>query len=492
MITIKRARLFFFIVTLAAIAPSSGRALVSPAAAPAAAGRHEAFAGQFFAGQFFEGSEQALQSRFDKNGDKKLDAAERKAALDYLGAGGIGRVSSAPVAKILPSSARAVPASTPLYDPATLRTLFLEFEDANWERELAVFKQTDILVPANLTIDGKTYRDVGVRFRGNSSFRMVGDGQKRSLSITLDAFVKDQAVLGFTALNLLNSHADPSFLHAVLFLQAARELMPAPRANYVRIVINGENWGIYPNIEQINGSFLKEWFKSESGTRWKVPGSLNGRGGLEYWGDDPGAYKQSFEIKGVDDPKAWQALINLTRVLNTTPPEKLEAALAGILDVDGALRFLALDNALVNNDGYWVRASDYAIYLDPGGKFHILIHDVNEAFGGVGGGFPMNAGPAGPDPLVGLNDPSKPLRSKLLAVPALRAKYLGYTRQIASKWLDWKSLQAIAEGYRKLISEDVRADNRKIYSFEEFVEGPSELKGFADLRRPLLLNYPER
>lgn len=104
----------------------------------------------------------------------------------------------------------------------------------------------------------------------------------------------------------------------------------------------------------------------------------------------------------------------------------------------------------------------------------------------------MNAGPAGPDPLVGLNDPSKPLRSKLLAVPALRAKYLGYTRQIASKWLDWKSLQAIAEGYRKLISEDVRADNRKIYSFEEFVEGPSELKGFADLRRPLLLNYPER
>jgi spore coat protein CotH len=321
---------------------------------------------------------------------------------------------------------------------------------------------------------------------------MVGEGQKRSLNISVDEFVKNQALLGFTTLNLLNAHADPSFLHAVLFLQAARELMPAPRANYVRLVINGENWGIYPNVEQINKVFIKEWFKTDAGTRWKAPGSLRGRAGLEYWGDDLAAYKGVFEIKGEDTPKAWQSLVTLTRVLNTTAPDKLEAALAGILDVDGALRFLALDNALVNNDGYWTRASDYAIYLDPGGKFHVLIYDVNEAFGGVGGGFPMNAGPAGPDPLVGLTDPSKPLRSKLLAVPALRAKYLAYTRQIAARWLDWKTVEPIAARYRTLISAEVKADSRKLYSFGEFERGPADLKGLADLRKELLLNYPQR
>ena len=44
------------------------------------------------------------------------------------------------------------------------------------------------------------------------------------------------------------------------------------------------------------------------------------------------------------------------------------------------------------------------------------------------------------DSLVGLDDTSKPLRSKLLAVPALRARYLGYVREIADKWLDWRTI----------------------------------------------------
>ena len=56
-------------------------------------------------------------------------------------------------------------------------------------------------------------------------------------------------------------------------------------------------------------------------------------------------------------------------MLNETPPEKLEAALSPMLDVDGALKFLALEVALVNSDGYWTRASDYSIYQDEKGSF---------------------------------------------------------------------------------------------------------------------------
>ena len=65
-----------------------------------------------------------------------------------------------------------------------------------------------------------------------------------------------------------------------------------------------------------------------------------------------------------------------------------------MLDIDGTLKFLALEAVLVNNDGYWVRASDYSIYLDTSGKFHIIPHDANETFatgagpGGRRGGFP--------------------------------------------------------------------------------------------------------
>ena len=45
-------------------------------------------------------------------------------------------------------------------------------------------------------------------------------------------------------------------------------------------------------------------------------------------------------------------------------------------DFLGALWFLALDNALVNSDGYWTRASDYSIYRDEKGIFHILPYEL--------------------------------------------------------------------------------------------------------------------
>ena len=59
------------------------------------------------------------------------------------------------------------------------------------------------------------------------------------------------------------------------------------------------------------------------------------------------------------------------------------------------------------------------------------------------------------DPLVGLNDPSKPLRSKLLAVPALRQKYLGYVRDIATKWLDWNAVAPMLKAAHSLIAAEV-------------------------------------
>jgi hypothetical protein len=431
---------------------------------------------------FMDDTEQAVLARFDRDGDKKLNAAERANALNAMG-GGRRAYPGNPSASLAPAAVKTFPASVPFYDLGTLRTLFFQFEDSNWEQELMAFKNTDIEVPATLTVDGKTYKEVGVKFRGSSSFFMVPEGRKHSLSVSMDAFTKDQALLGFTSLNLLNSHADPAFLRSVLYLQIARDFLPAARANYVRVVINGESWGIYPNVETVNKQFIKEWYKVDGGTRWKAPGHPNGNAGLAYWGDNVAAYKRAYEMKGNDNPKAWAALINLTKVLNTTPPDRLEAALAPILDVDGVLRFLAVENALANQDGYWVRASDYNIYLDPAGKFHILPHDTNETFGVSG---------APPDPLVALNDSTKPLRSKLLNVPALRAKYLQYMRDIATKWLDWKTLEPIALKHQALIAADVRADNRKIDSTAGFDSGIAGIRNFVTTRQQRILNYPQR
>ena len=175
-------------------------------------------------------------------------------------------------------------------------------------------------------------------------------------------------------------------------------------------------------------------------------------------------------------------------MLNETPADKLEAALAPILDIDGTLKFLALEVALVNSDGYWTRASDYNLYRDGAGRFHIIPHDVNEAMGGEGGG----RGRGGQlDPLVGLDDQSKPLRSKLLAVPALRQRYLGYVRDIATRWMDWNALLPIAKASHSLIAADVKSDTKKLYDYTGFQAGiaadGNPVKAFMDARRAFLL-----
>ena len=107
--------------------------------------------------------------------------------------------------------------------------------------------------------------------------------------------------------------------------------------------------------------------------------------------------------------------------------------------------------------------------------------------------FPTTFGQAGSelDPLIGLDDVSKPLRSKLLAVSALLTRYHGFVRDIADKWLDWRTLEPMIRQYQSVIAADVKADTRKLYTTAAFTSavdsGDESLKSFVDRRRAFLL-----
>ena len=252
----------------------------------------------------------------------------------------------------------------------------------------------------------------------------------------------------------------------------------------------------------------------------KCPATPAPDGGLRYLGENVEEYKRRFEIKTGDDPKDWKALIALCKVLNETPLDKLEEALKPILDIDGTLWFLAIDNALINSDGYWTRASDYSIFRDAQGE---VPHDPSRrerdppagdglrlragrtGFGGRGRGGPGGrpgaaevdrvagrvraapvAGAAGGgsrpsgieiDPLVGLDDTRKPLRSRLLAVPSLKARYLDHVRTIAEQWLDWNTLGPVVARYRALIEKEIEPDTRKLTSLAAFQKAVADVAG---------------
>ena len=442
--------------------------------------------------------ERQVVSQFDTDKDGRLNTAEREAARQALGTSGFGRAGGprgnrtppTPGVQLASSDVRHYP-DAPLYDPAILRTFFIEFENAEWEAELVAFNNTDVEVPATVTVDGRVYRDVGVHFRGNSSFG-VGNGYKRSLNLAFDFVHENQTIGGYRTLNFLNANTDPTLMRTVLSMHIARQYVAAPKANFVRVVINGENWGVYANAQQFNKEFVNDNFGTTKGMRWKVPQGNGQVGGFTYQGDDVNRYNRTFQIKSKDEPEAWSALIDLAKTLSETPVESLEAALKSRLNVDAYLRFLALDNVMASSDAFFQRASDYSLYRHPDGQFQFVFHDANEMF---------SMGFRGTDlsPLVAQNDATKPIISKVLAVPALRARYLGYVREIADKSLDWKVVRPIATQYRELIADDVARDTRKLFSTDEFLRttaddpaadpAPGTLRSFFEARRAFLLRW---
>ena len=520
---------------------------------------------------------------FDKDKNGVLNTEERKKARASLrsssggrrrpgrggppggrGPGG-GQVSGKPGLKVSPDKVQTYP-DAKLYDPSVLRTLFLDFESDDWEQELADFKPTDVEVPALLTVDGKKYPNVGVSFRGASSFFMVPTGLKRSLNLSIDYLDDKQRLHGYKTLNLLNCNGDPSMMSSYLYAKIASQKIAVPKVNFVKVVINGRSWGVYANVQQFNKEFIDENYGTRKGARWKVSGSPQGDAGLRYTGTDIDDYRRRYEIKSKDKKESWEALIELCRVLNKTPIDQLESKLDPLLDIDGALWFLALDIASINSDGYWTRASDYNIYRNPDGKFHILPHDMNEAFrashgggpgGGPGGGLfgIFGGGPPGPppgetrggfggppefqrqgrgnrggppefdrpvegnrgrqqrgtrgsrnpfegyslDPLTGIGNDRFPLRSRLLAVPKFKQKYLHYLKVMANKHLAWDSLKPEVEQVKKLIGKDVSADTRKLFTTQEFENATSvsakamsgSLQEFAEQRSRYLLELPQ-
>jgi hypothetical protein len=469
-----------------------------------------------------------VAARFDENHDGRLEFSEREAARAYIAAErsqapafpphprqqGVAPPWRGPFAdlaaptpgpRLLPGDVAQVSIDADLYEPTALRTFWVTFDRDDWEKELADFYDSDVQLPAKLATTGVELTDVGVQFRGMSSYMMVPAGYKRSLSISIGSLRPQQQLFGHRNLNWLNGAHDPSLLRSVLALTIMRDYVPAPNANHVRVVINGESWGIYVNTQPFDVEFASERFGESGGRRWKVPGSPNGRGSLEYLGDDPSAYKAIYDLKSPKEDTAYRDLIRLCKTLSHSDAATLERELGSILDVDEVIRYIALDNLLVHSDSYLARASDYGLYQGKDGKFRFIPHDVDETF------HAYEACPGGKhvgaalDPLAGADNPQRPLISKLLAVPAWRAKYLAALHEMTVKWLDWERLSPIVAAHAQRIRADVERDTRKLTTVREFEASLTEgferpgpcgneqvfgLKSFVEQRRAYLLKHP--
>lgn|GEM_PF-6995659 len=82
-----------------------------------------------------------------------------------------------------------------MYDRTVVRNVCLNFAQANYWALLTNNYATETEIPAEMIVDGVSYPNVGVRFRGNTSYTMIGSSQKKSFAIDTEFTTEDQNVM---------------------------------------------------------------------------------------------------------------------------------------------------------------------------------------------------------------------------------------------------------------------------------------------------------
>ncbi len=383
-----------------------------------------------------------------------------------------------------------------LYDPTLLRTVSLTFTQANWRTLLTNARTTGSNVVCDLTLDnGAALKQVGARYKGNTSFQM--SGVKKSLNIEMDFRDPAGELLGYSTVNLNNAAGDETILREPLYFTVMSRYTVSPKAALVRLMINGEYWGVYSLAQNGDGDLIREWFQSNDGDRWRTPnaagGGPGGGGGggfsspvsaLSWQGTNVARYRSYYELKTSPDPtNAWRRLVHAIDVLNNTPLAELRDTVEEVLAVDRWLWFNAIEIVFADDDSYWNKGADYSFYYEPeSGRIHPLEHDGNEAF---------VAGDVSLSPVQGSTGTNRPVISRLLAVPELRQRYLAHMRTVLEEAFNPSRLTPLIQELHRLSVAAVGADTRKGYTMLAYTNDLNALRSFVTNRHRFLTNHAE-
>ncbi len=385
---------------------------------------------------------------------------------------------------LLPSFLSAQEEKDDFYDVSSIRNIQVTLSESNWVDALDSMKlYGEEMLIGTVKIDGTTYKNVGIRYRGSKSFNI--GGERNPYLIKLNHIHKDQNHQGYTSIKLSSALRDPSMVREVLSYEIARQYMPAPKANYARLTVNGAYRGIFVNVESVSDKFLKDNFGSSQNVFFKAAspgrkmkahkGCRNGTYGSLQYEENIQCYFSNFELKS---ESGWDELIKLTETLNNNTSE-----IGKILDVDNTLWMLAFNNVLVNLSSYsGANSQNFYLYQDNHGRFVPILWDLNLSFGSYKN---IKAGASSLslkdlqtlDPLVHSDNPNKPLIQKLLANPTLKNVYLAHIRTILNDHFLNGNYEKRAKELQRKISNDMFSDKYKFYEHSEFLSSLNKTIG---------------
>jgi hypothetical protein len=326
-------------------------------------------------------------------------------------------------------------------------------------------------VRARFRYRGQTLEDVGVRLKGEGSFRDFDD--KPAFKLKFDEFRDDQRFMGLKRMALNNQVRDPSALSQPLAYAVFRSAgLPAPRCNSALVYVNGEYYGLYANVEVEDKVFLERWFDSNDGNLYEETGV-----------DLVAGAADEFELEtneAQDDRADLEALIDALE--RATPDDFLEVV-GQQLDMDHYLSFAALGLLLGGEDSYpyWLgNPNNFRLYRDPArARFVFLPWGLDRALRPRFDPGVVHAWIPALDHYHSLWDTQSVVQSGCLQSPSCRASFVARVREM-TELFEQLDLASRAHELTRLVEDAVLADTRKPFDDE-----------YAQYARELLAEYVE-
>jgi spore coat protein CotH len=332
--------------------------------------------------------------------------------------------------------------------------------------EMNANASSEEIVAANITYNGNTFYNIGIRPKGNSSLRDVAnsDSDRYSFKIDFNYYVDDQSFYGITKINLNNLYSDPSMMAEYLGYEMLDELdAVSSRTTYVKLSINGEYFGLYLAVEQVNDEFLIENFGNDSGELYKP--DLGTGADLAYISDDGMDYTGLFPEN--KDKYDNEEIVELIKIIDSG------GDLDSVFDVDSFLKYLAVSTMTIHQDSYQGSMfHNYYLYNNEG-IFEWIAWDLNMIFNG------FTASHMTDDQAIQfLID--EPVSGSMESYPLIQAifeneenieKYHEYLEILSSGYLDSDNFNEKVLSVYDMINEYVKIDPTAFYTYEEFENG---------------------
>jgi hypothetical protein len=337
-------------------------------------------------------------------------------------------------------------------------------------------------------VEGRTFENVGIRYKGNGTISDAARSIKKSFKVDLDHFGGTDRFRGMKTINLHCGVADPSKCRETFGYALYRAAgVPAPRTALAEVWLtvadkhDHDRLGLYTLVEQVDKQFLREFFGSDKGLLMKPEGLRD----FSYHGDDWNGYKKQFAAKREPTEEEAARVIAFARLVSTAEDDEFRREIASFLDIDGYLRFLATTAFVSNSDSFFGLGHNYYLYLHPDThQFHFMPWDLDRAFANL--------------PIFGTNNQmmnlsfARPysgghrLTERLLAMPDMREKYQTLLQDLATTCFAKDRLLREIESYENNIRDVVARDadaarSRKDASGGMFGRPPS-LKTFVERR----------